>query len=530
MKISKDQMQEIRTLLRTRVNLQETFNTPKLDKVGHFIETFHSEVYTSTAPLASLRCAPFRDLRLEMPNRGFYVVARVIERPYGFLNFSLAIDDEKGDIIILELVNIPSVEIPQAGQVIIIKEPYYKLTTRELPAIRCDSPTDITIIQENHSLYHEIKRIQWKNEIIEAELVDFSLNKTANEWLEEGKKLIAMKMNMTDAINCYFKGLKVCSIGEDDWMALMQKLYWLYYSEEYFELAEKCAIDIRAKVPSCTEAMVLLIQARINLHKYEEASKYSLKYFNKLKGHADFLKHVKRVYWEFKDLFTAADSAMKSAEHIDLRCHETISKYLKVNRSNYVVASTKIFRNHQLIVAHPFFILSASPNFKSFFNYLNYNEIGENWFLIREIIIKVYKNPNTYFQQIFGFRSSVSSKESPPNMYCDENSSELTIDVERIKDICRTNMFTGIRDNENDKFVALYGYPSYLKHSCNPNASYKVCNDAMFVKTLKEIRKNDLVTVDYAQFETDPQERRELLSRRSVLCDCQKCGPISSSA
>ncbi|GAB6020955.1 hypothetical protein CHUAL_003598 [Chamberlinius hualienensis] len=515
MTISMDQMQEIRTLLQKRANLQNAFNNKNLDDIGHCIETFHSKVYTSSAPLASLKRATFGDLRLEMPNRNSYVVARVIERSYGYLNFSLAIEDENGDVIMLELVNFPVTEIPCMGQVIIIKEPYYKLTTRQLPAIRCDSPTDLTILQISHALYREIETIQWKNEIQGAELVDFSSCKPASEWLKEGRRQFTSRMNMTDAINCFSIGISVSNFSGVEWNGIKREMYLLYYTQRYFEKAEEFALNFLSELPSCAEALVFIIQARYGLHKYQEAYRFAMKHRNILKHAGDFLRTIMRVYEEYIDIQMASYIVIQKVNYNDMPCHESKSNLLELNKKRNVVAKSKIPQYYPVIVSRPSFIQKVSHPYHLFFNYKNYDETGDNWLLTRGLVLGIYKNPNTYFKQIFGFRNSVSSDEPPPNMYCGENSTELAIDVERIKDISRTNTFI-VRDEEEDGiFLGLYDYPSYLKHSCQPNASYMVYNGVMLVRTIKAIRKNQFVTIDYAQFETDPQKRRTLLSRRS---------------
>ncbi|GAB6020954.1 hypothetical protein CHUAL_003597 [Chamberlinius hualienensis] len=525
MKISMDKMKEVRTLLNYRAHFQKSFNTPNLDHIGYCIETIHGKVYVSTAPLASLTCTQFRDLRLEMSNRGFYVVARVIEQPYGFLNFTLGIEDENGDVIMLELVNVPTTEIPQVGHVIVIKEPYYKLTTRELPAIRCDSPTDITILRRNHPLYREVETIQWKNEIYGATIVDLSLSKTANEWLEEGVKFSKCEINMTHALDCFLAGLSECKTQGDEWVCLKRHVYLMYHNNRYFEKAEECALDIRNELPACTEALLFLIQARFNLEKYDEAYRFARKYSKSLKHESSYMKYIKRVHDEYRNIALASENANRK----DMRCFESTSNSLQLNKKRNVVAEVKIAQNELIIAAQPFFVQYTKHPYKLFYNYRNVSETEGSWFLIRNMMITIYKNPNTYFKRIFGFRSSVPNEESLPKMYCGENSSELTIDVERIKDICRINTFAVVED-DCDGVVGLYDYPSHLKHSCHPNASYEFNDGVMLVKTLKVINKNQLVTIDYAQFETDPQKRRELLSRRLIMCNCQKCYPMTMNA
>ncbi|GAB6020956.1 hypothetical protein CHUAL_003599 [Chamberlinius hualienensis] len=498
MNISTDQMEEVRTLLQTRNLAQKKTYTLSYCHIGHSIETFHGKVYASTAPLALLKRTTFRDLRLEMSNRNFYVVARLIESPYGYYNVAMGIEDENGDVIILELINFPKYEFPLTGQVIIIKEPYYKLTTRELPAIRCDSPTDLTIIQRDHPLYSEIETIQWKNEIHGAARVDFSKSRTIDEWLDEGLRLHKGEINLAEAVNCYLAGLNVCQVGGDEWIKIKSAMFVMYNLEQYYEKAEQCAMDIRSASPSCNEAFILLIQARIRMQKYEKASGYAKKYSKKIENLDESSKRILRGYAKYKNIAEAYDLASESAEYKEIQCLESKSNHIELDNNSNVIAKVKITRNQPIIVAHPFVYLDVQEDDYLFYNYQYYDNIGEIWFFIREIVLKMYKNPDTYFKWIFGFRSSVSNEDSLPNMYCDENSSELTIDVER--------------------------------HSCYPNASYKVCNGIMLVKTVKDIKKNDLITVDYAQFETDPQKRREVLNWRLISCDCRKCDPKPASS
>jgi hypothetical protein len=102
-------------------------------------------------PYAALRKVGVRELRLETHHRGNYLLVRTLTPPWKVAGIGTIIEDESGDAMQLQLYHQLRPHAPQetdemlipAGCVLVVKEPYFKVTGDGGYGIRVDHVSDI---------------------------------------------------------------------------------------------------------------------------------------------------------------------------------------------------------------------------------------------------------------------------------------------------------------------------------------------------------------------------------------------------
>lgn len=136
----------------------------------------------SVAPLSALVKTYINDLRLETNHRGSYVLLRTIGPPSKMGAVMNAVEDENGGCDLIQLYNTDEDRDPRKilpeGQVLIVKEPFYKENTTKGTSIRVDHVSDVIFLNAGDSRIP----LKWQPRIT-------PVDKTAADWKEEGNNL-----------------------------------------------------------------------------------------------------------------------------------------------------------------------------------------------------------------------------------------------------------------------------------------------------------------------------------------------------
>lgn len=136
----------------------------------------------SIASLDILKPIYIKDLRIGIHHRGTYLIIRSLTEPKRITAVMAVVEDENRDAISLQLYhqldeNIrPDSSIIAKGDVLLIKEPFFKLMSDGEYGLRVDHVSDVMRIDARHKLWPK----GW------IPLHKFSPSKTANEWKEKG--------------------------------------------------------------------------------------------------------------------------------------------------------------------------------------------------------------------------------------------------------------------------------------------------------------------------------------------------------
>lgn len=149
----------------------------------------------SVAPLKSLRKTYIDNLLLETNHRGEYVVLRTITPSTRLTAVMSAVEDETGACDHLQIYNMnrdlhPKQILPE-GQVVIIKEPFYKMNLNRGTGIRVDHVSDIIFLDPDDDHIP----IKWQPSMKAP-------GKTPVDWKEEGNSYYRSK-KFYEAIEWY---------------------------------------------------------------------------------------------------------------------------------------------------------------------------------------------------------------------------------------------------------------------------------------------------------------------------------------
>jgi hypothetical protein len=146
--------------------------------------TFVSSPYLpSIAPLKDLKKLFIQDLRLETHHSGTYILLRSITPPTRMTAIMSIMEDEKEEAIMLQVYQQaeekerPVADILKEKDIVLIKEPYFKIMGDGEYGLRVDHVSDIMWIEAGD----ERVPLPWYPQIKDSD-------KTANDWKLEGNE------------------------------------------------------------------------------------------------------------------------------------------------------------------------------------------------------------------------------------------------------------------------------------------------------------------------------------------------------
>eukprot|EP00250_Pteridium_aquilinum_P008669 c18116_g1_i1 orf=454-1974(-) len=120
------------------------------------------------------------------------------------------------------------------------------------------------------------------------------------------------------------------------------------------------------------------------------------------------------------------------------------------------------------------------------------------------------------------FDPSIPNVDGDPNL-------DLEFDEKRVIHIMNVNSFAGeLKSSKTDPEMRLTGLwllPSFINHSCSPNASRLVVGEAMFILASRDIRAKEEITISYTDAMAPLKRREENLGETGYgfCCQCKRC-------
>ena len=110
-----------------------------------------------TSPMAELRYIAIKDLQLETHHRGTYLLLRSITPPSRMTAIMAIMEDENGDVMMLQLYQQEdegkraAADVVNVGTILLVKEPYFKVMGDGEYGLRVDHLSDIVHIKRDYA-------------------------------------------------------------------------------------------------------------------------------------------------------------------------------------------------------------------------------------------------------------------------------------------------------------------------------------------------------------------------------------------
>jgi tetratricopeptide (TPR) repeat protein len=272
--------------------MQREESTPKKSQ-GYiavaFTTTYIFDVYHSkVTDLSTLKSIHIDDMLLETWHEGRYLLCRTIEEPYRKNGIISLVEDETGRITMLTLYNFSKALTESAeaclplNTILLIKEPYFKGILNGGATVRCDSPSDVIMINYNDENYNKFKisSIQnWSSLCAKADRVHASpCPKTASDWKSRGNDLYK-RGHDKDAVRAYSLGIAASQNDGNQHDKDIENICRLNRSASYlrmgrFDDAALDAVSVLGSLPQNIKALFRAATAYYQLRSYNRALKY----------------------------------------------------------------------------------------------------------------------------------------------------------------------------------------------------------------------------------------------------------------
>ncbi|KAF2876087.1 hypothetical protein BDV95DRAFT_482850 [Massariosphaeria phaeospora] len=499
----------------------------------------------SSTSLAELRAIFIRDLQLEIHHRGTYLILRAITPPYRLTSIVAIGEDEMGDAIMLQLYqqeqeNVrEATEVVDAGMILLIKEPYFKVTASGDYSVRVDHLSDIVHIESDDLMVPA----GWRQRIIEIDRTAESLKLDGNAFVKQGKYWKAIKEYSAallqpatpEEVEIIKRNRSLALLKTKQFDAALSDTGYPHFGSSpsekalfraaealYFlgRFSESCTVleDLGTNFQGNKQALALLARAR-NRVSEQETGQYN---FNLLQAEAKGL----------------------CPPHID---HATyigpvdIRKTVKKGRGMFV---TKAVKAGDLILCEKAFahahvaennksnsritVLMAIDTMKSY--------LGGQADLIRVIAQKLYRNPSLApaFKKLHHREYetvSTSSVDSVPivDTFLVERIMEINIFGCPLSslDIHKDVMYNQAKESKKwdaHHSCGVWTFASYINHSCTSNARRSFIGDMMIVRATQDLQPDTEVTFWYHSPEgTSAKALQEKFKNWDFVCECDMC-------
>lgn len=164
--------------------------TKFMENAGTIHSSFIPPAYPPcTTPVDELGQIAIRNLQLEIHHRGTYLLLRSITPPSRMTAIMAIMEDENRDVLMLQLFQQEdenkraAANIVDVGTILLIKEPYFKVTRDGEYGLRVDHISDFIRIEGNDARIPQ----SWKTRLVESEQSAESLKAKGNLSMEKSR-------------------------------------------------------------------------------------------------------------------------------------------------------------------------------------------------------------------------------------------------------------------------------------------------------------------------------------------------------
>ncbi|UJR24077.1 hypothetical protein I4U23_027045 [Adineta vaga] len=469
------------------------------------LEMITSLIYKPcTQPLSSLQRISLTDLVIEIVHRGKYLLLRTIIQPKKIVEIKTIVEDPEGNVEVFELYNQnpdrSHKDVIPNDSIIILKEPYYKISPGGGTALRCDHPTDLIFLDTNDIL---VQTINWKTETPKIHKIQTAAEyKTlGNDCFKQGK--------FYEAIKAYSDGISSLGTSDPEISVLKLNRSQTYLKVHHFEAALN---DSFYGLESYDEALVqikkLLETDPGNVDGKKELTSIMTRIEEKEKGIYNFDQMLK-------------EAKKSSTPRLDYASYVGPVQLTEIAERGRGLVLTEDVRKGQLILCTKAFAITYPTECSEvhFNAEVKLVETGDHVVNTARAINKLQNNPSlsSSFFQLYAGQHRIG-----------ETSSTIiseTIDSFWVSDICSMNTFDVSQDESsiNENAAGLFLLPSFINHVCCENVIRSYIGDMMIVRAAYDLAQGTELFLTYAGILLPYEERTKALEKHKFICNCTLC-------
>lgn len=500
-----------------------------------------------TVPLADLKPITIEELELETVHRGRVLIVRALAYPMRIQAVQNGVEDSEGVVDRLSVYNVdtklrPDQVLPK-GQILAIKEPYYKVTADGGHTIRVDHPSDLGQLRPEDEL------VPWQLQPKLMELGDV----TPAHWKERGNVAFKAK-DYRGAVELYLRGLEALRKEEqlDESLELdilrNRAQANIYLGRFEAALTDADAAIIPPQEPSCnavgaTKSNVKALYragiAAYHLEDYQKAEDSFESILELSPADIDAVRELQRTKMRIAerdsgdhDFEAMTEYAMTVDRRIDtasfkanVRVQKTVDKGHGLFAANAIKAGELILVEKALCVA------------------FNDEEGGDQSVIINmnTEIMSVGTHPTRLIGVVHKLRHSPKLAEEFMRLYDDGYQPRgvnivdglVAVDTFQVEAALDFNGFgcpavpTCINTDQMDQATSSTGVwltSSFINHDCTGTAARSFIGDVMVIRATKDLKKGDEILMRYKNSDDDNDEFQKAIQQSwKFKCSCAVC-------
>ncbi|KAF2163267.1 hypothetical protein M409DRAFT_26311 [Zasmidium cellare ATCC 36951] len=504
-------------------------------------------------PLANLEPIAINELELETVHRGRVLVVRTFGYPSRIQAVQNAIEDRELSVDRLAVYNFdmqlrPEQLLPK-GQLLAVKEPYYKVTADGAPVVRVDHPSDLVVLRPEDAIIP----MQLRPKLLE--LVD-----SLSHWKAKGNAAFKAK-DYRGAIEMYSKGIDYQQMGpechqpkEEGTLMLRLDMYRnraqanIYLGRYEAALADAEASFIitnawtqaeASHVNSKIKAFYRAGIAAYHLQNYTKAEEKFEAILEMVPSDADAQREIQRIRrrlveqslgaYDFAEMIDNAMMTNKRLDVADFTANVIVQK--TADRGHGLFTTKTIKAGELVLVEKALFVAFNTDEGTDQSVIMNLNtdvmSVGTHSTRLIGVVHKLLHSPKLAEE----FIRLYDGGYKPRGVKIVDG--VVAVDTFQVEAALDYNGFglpadpTAVDRDMADQPTSSTGVwltSSFINHDCIGNAARSFIGDIMVIRATKDLNKGDEILMRYKNSEDDIESfQKSMLSAWKFKCSCALC-------
>lgn len=466
---------------------------------------------------------------------------RTFGEPCRLVGVQNAVEDSQGTVDRLAVYNYdptlkPQDILPKTG-IFAIKEPYYKATADQGYTIRVDHPSDYINLRPGHPLIPAA----FTPRLVEVGLSPIDLK-------TDGNAAYLAKDYIT-ALDLYSRGIIACEVADGrPRRDLLRNRSIVNLLLMRYDAAGK---DARTAIIPASEALDEDTTKRLNTKAWFRAGQAAYQYEDFQQAEQEFaraieasphdgdaLRERERVVQRLREIqtghydFAQMRISNKKCLRLDHASYtQPVIKRNTEHRGRGLFATMDVKAGDLLLCEKALEVAFKSDNMTDIVTIINLNtnrgSMGPHATLMSRVISKAHHNPN-YAARLL----DLYDQGYTPKCAARQVDDRTVIDSFQVQSIIECNCFgcedsKAVHHSKHDTpsgSVGIWVTASYINHDCIGNARRSFIGDMMIVRAVRDVVRDEEITMPYISYGASPSEHRKRLQRTwGFKCECLLC-------